>query len=128
MKFFLRIAVIFLLVSIGANYLIQNTAIDFGWTDYWVRHPKPSGLFLLFFLALFPRLTLLFSSIPFGGLLWWAGWFFAPRFLIACLATIQYWQTNKTLVVVAWLVAWGGESGEKYFIQKRVKRSSSRHK
>lgn len=36
-----------------------------------------------------------------------------PRFLIAYLATVAYWQTNPILVVIAWLVALGGESSEK---------------
>jgi len=121
MKFFIKIAITFLLVSIAANYLIQHSEIDFGFTDYWSRH----GTWLLVFLAIFPRLTLLLSSIPFGGLLWWLGWIFAPRILVAALATIQYWQTNKVLVIIAWLIAWGGESGEKYVIQRRVVRVRS---
>jgi len=116
MKTFIRIAITFLLLSIIANWMILNTEIDFGWTDYWKRH----GFWLLFFLAVFPRLTLLFSSIPFGGLWWWLGWIFAPRILVAVLATIGYWQTNKVLVVIAWLIAWGGESGEKYAMRKRM--------
>jgi len=120
MKFFVRSLITFLLLSVVANYLLQHSQIDFGWTDYWTRH----GSLLLVFLALFPRLTLLLSSIPSGEWLWWLEWIFAPRFLIAVLATIQYWQTNKILVLCAWLIAWGGESGEKYALQHRVIRKS----
>ena len=66
-----------------------------------------------------PRLTLLLSSVPFGGILWWAGFFFCPRFLVASLATIHYFKSNPTLVVLSWLIAIGGETWEKYTIGKR---------
>ncbi len=90
-----------------------------GTTDYWSVH----GFWLLLFLALFPRLTLLFSSIPFGGVLWWLGWIFAPRLLVAMLATLAYWNTNPILVGAAWLCAIGGESGEKIIFERRLIRS-----
>jgi len=61
----------------------------------------------------FPRLTLLFSSVAFGGLFWWLGFIFAPRLLVAILATTAYWQTNTVLVVLTWIWAVGGESAEK---------------
>jgi hypothetical protein len=64
----------------------------------------------------FPRLTLLFSSVPFGGLLWWLGWIFAPRLLVAILATTNYWQTNTVLCVLAWFWALSGESIEKTIV------------
>ncbi len=38
---------------------------------------------------------------------------------MAFLATIAYWKTNPVLVIIAWLVALGGESSEKkVFISK----------
>jgi hypothetical protein len=84
-------------------------------TDYWNVH----GVWLLIFLAFFPRLALLFSSIPFGGLFWWLGWIFAPRFLVAFLATFNYWEANPFLVTAAWLIAIGGESCEKTVIRRQ---------
>lgn len=86
--------------------------IQFGTVDYWQKH----GVFLLIFLAVFPRLTLLFSSIAFGGFFWWVGFLFVPRVLVASLATIAYFKTNPLLVVMSWLVALGGEVFEKYGI------------
>lgn len=77
--------------------------------SFWDIH----GIFFILFMFFFPRLTLLFSSVPFGGLLWWLGWLFAPRLLVAILATINYWQTNPILVVLSWCWALSGESVEK---------------
>lgn len=65
----------------------------------------------LFCLALFPRLTLLLASFASGGLIWWLGWIFAPHLLVAFLA-LPYWHINPVLVIVAWLIALGGTSGE----------------
>jgi hypothetical protein len=67
----------------------------------------------MFFMFFFPRLTLLFSSVAWGGILWWLGWIFAPRLLVAILATFSYWESNTLLVVLAWFWAIGGESAEK---------------
>ena len=78
-------------------------------TSFWHVH----GIFFIFFMFFFPRLTLLFSSVPFGGVLWWLGWIFAPRLLVAILATFNYWQTNPILVVLCWCWALSGESVEK---------------
>ena len=91
---------------------------SFSTVNYWKVH----GLGLLVGLAIFPRLTLLFSSIASGGLLWWIGWVFAPRILVAVLATVAYFKTNPILVVIAWLIAIGGESTEKYCIRRRASR------
>jgi hypothetical protein len=76
---------------------------------FWYHH----GLLFILFLAFFPRLTLLFSSVAFGGPLWWLGWLVAPRLLVAILATGAYWRTNPVLVVITWIWAFGGESAEK---------------
>ncbi|MFA5311724.1 MAG: hypothetical protein WC375_00230 [Methanomassiliicoccales archaeon] len=71
--------------------------------DFWSVH---SGLFLISMLF-FPRLTLLFAT-AWGGGWWWIGWFFAPRFMAALLATVFYWDTNPELVIVSWLAAIAG--------------------
>lgn len=38
---------------------------------------------------------------------WWflLGCIFAPRIIIAYVATVNYWQTNPTMVVFAWIFA-----------------------
>ncbi|WP_250626278.1 hypothetical protein [Pinirhizobacter soli] len=64
-------------------------------------------------MCIFPRLTLLFSSVVSGGVLWWLGWLIAPRLLVAILATSAYWETNPVLVSVTWLWALIGEGLEK---------------
>jgi len=85
--------------------------------NFWEAH---SILFLVF-LFFFPRLTLLFSSVVTGGLLWWLGWIFAPRLLVAILATTAYWDTNPVLVTLSWFWAIGGESFEKKTVQVGVR-------
>lgn len=80
--------------------------------DFWDVH----GFWFIFFMFFFPRLTLLFSSVAFGGLFWWLGFIFTPRLLVAILATNAYWTTNPVLVVLAWFWALGLESAEKRMI------------
>lgn len=116
MKLFVQLLILFLALTGAASLLVSFADVDFGTVDYWQRH----GIFFLFFITLFPRLTLLFSSIPFGGLIWWLGFFFAPRLLVASLATITYWQTNPVLVVLAWFIAISGESAEKWGFKQQV--------
>ena len=96
---------------------MQGFSFDFGTVNYWQNR----GVFFLIFVTLFPRLTLLFSSVVSGGFLWWLAWLFAPRFLVAFLATVAYWQTNPVLVVVAWFVALSGETSEKTIVINRGK-------
>jgi len=84
--------------------------------DFWDVH----GLWFIFFMFLFPRLTLLFSSVLFGGFWWWLGWFLAPRLLVAILATTAYWDSNPVLVVFTWLWALSGESTEKKVVKGNV--------
>jgi hypothetical protein len=122
MKTIIKILILFLAIS-GAYTLLTNfTDINFGKIDFFEKH----GVFFLLSISLFPRLTLivsglLFGSIEFGGLLWWISFFFAPRILIAVLATISYWYTNPILVIFSWLIALGGESSEKFIISKKIR-------
>jgi hypothetical protein len=85
--------------------------------NFWDHH----GILFLIFITLFPRLTLFFSSVPFGGILWWLGFIFAPRILVAFLATVTYGMSNPILVAISWVVALSGESGEKYYVKKRIR-------
>lgn len=87
--------------------------------NFWDVH---SILFVvcLFF---FPRLTMLFATV-WGGILWWIGWIFAPRLLVAILATTFYWETNTVLVVLTWFWAIGGEGAEKKFSHRSVTKVS----
>jgi hypothetical protein len=78
-------------------------------TNFWDVH----GIWFVLFMCIFPRLTLVLSSVVSGGLLWWLGWIFAPRLLVAILATSSYWETNTILVVCTWFWAIGGEGAEK---------------
>lgn len=77
--------------------------------SFWEVH----GVLFILFMFFFPRLTLLFSSVASGGLLWWLGWLITPRLLVAILATSAYWHTNTVLCIMAWFWALGGESCEK---------------
>ena len=79
--------------------------------SFWMHH----GIFFLFFMCFFPRLTMLLTGICFAwsGFLFWIGWVFMPRLTVAILATNIYWHTNTVLCVFTWLWALGGESAEK---------------
>lgn len=96
--------------------MIEYFDHDFGDVNFFDKR----GVFFLFFVTLFPRLTLLFSSVPFGGIAWWLGFIFCPRILVAILATVNYFQTNPILVVMSWLIALGGESVEKWRLNRGV--------
>jgi hypothetical protein len=110
-----KIIILFLAITGASSILMQNSDVVFGEVDFWKSH----GFFFLVFITLFPRLTLLFSSVASGGFIWWIAWAFAPRILVTFLATTAYWNTNPILVIIAWLVALGGESSEKtVFINK----------
>ena len=76
--------------------------------NFWDVH----GLIFVVCLFFFPRVTLIFAT-AWGGLLWWIGWIFAPRLLVAILATTYYWETNMILVILNWFWAIGGEGAEK---------------
>ncbi len=119
----LPLAILIVVMTLLSAAIIGKGVIEFGHVNYWYRH----GFFLLVFLSFFPRLTLLLSSIPFGGLWWWLGFIFVPRYLIAILATINYGFTNPVLVTIAWVFALAGESTEKYVVQRRVFRARTNY-
>lgn len=100
---------IFFILLVGTSVLMDTMNTKFGTVDFFQKH----GVFFLIFITLFPRLTLLFSSVAFGGFLWWLGFIFCPRILVASLATVAYFHTNPILVVISWIVALGGETMEK---------------
>lgn len=87
-------------------------------TDFWSHH----GIVFVVCMFIFPRLTLLFSGVAWGGLLWWLGLVFAPRLLVAILATSVYWETNTVLCILTWIWALGGESTEKEGVRRRATR------
>lgn len=104
--------------------------IEYGSVDFFQKH---SYAFLVL-ITFFPRLTLLFSSVVSGGILWWLGFIFYPRLLIAFLATVAYLQTNPVLVYISWVVAISGEllekkglSANKRFIIKRYSPADFAH-
>ena len=101
---------IFFLLLVATSLLMDLSKLEFGTIDFFQKH----GLFFLIFITLFPRLTLLFSSVATGGFLWWLGFVFCPRILVAGLATVSYFHTNPVLVTISWLVALGGETMEKF--------------
>lgn len=113
----IKFLIVFLVVALSVFILNRYFAIEFRDNDYWDYH----GVLFLFFITLFPRLTLLFSSVASGGIFWWLGWIFTPRLLVALLATLNYWNQNPFLVVISWLVALGGESSEKVIILKQAR-------
>ena len=76
--------------------------------DFWDVH----GIWFIVFMLFFPRLTILFATV-WGGFWWWLGLIFTPRLMCAILATVNYWNTNPVLCVLAWIVAIPGESLEK---------------
>lgn len=117
-----RALFVFLLLTLSVFLLTEITGVEFGRADYWDRH----GILFLVGATLVPRLTLLFGTSAWGGVLGWLGWVFTPRLLIALLATVHYWYANPILVVIAWLLALGGESSEKVVVLRRVNSRSGR--
>ncbi len=103
---------VFSVLLVVTTIMMDVMKLDFGTVNFWDKH----GVFFLISIAIFPRLTLLFSSVATGGVLWWIGFFFFPRILIAGLATMAYFHTNPVLVTMSWLIAIGGEFFEKYGI------------
>lgn len=110
-------AAIFFILIVGTSILMDTMQTDFGNIDFFQKH----GVFFLIFITIFPRMTLLFSSVATGGFLWWLGFIFCPRILVASLATVAYFHTNPMLVIASWIVALGGETMEKAGIGGRKK-------
>ena len=113
---------IFLAITGATTLFLED--VQFGQVTFW----ETRGVFFLFFITLFPRLTLLFSSVAFGGIFWWLGFFFAPRVLVAFLATFAYWETNPVLVTISWIIALSGETSEKYVIVNNRHKARDIHK
>lgn len=111
---FVKALVVFTILTVVTGSLVTVFNVNLGNNNFFNHH----GYILLFSLTIFPRLTLLFSSIATGGFIWWISLIFAPRFLIATLATLSYFKQNPGLVVLSWLLAIGGESFEKGMIFK----------
>jgi hypothetical protein len=114
-KTLVRWIIVFLAITGAVALATDAFDVSFGNENYW--HHR--GALFLILVTVFPRLTLLFSSVATGGVLWWLGWLFAPRLLVAVLATLAYWNQNPLLVVFAWLAALSGESSEKYVVVRR---------
>lgn len=84
--------------------------------DYWDHH----GIFFLLGLTFFPRIaTLFFMATPFGFLAW-LGWLFCPHFLVA-IYSLQYWDHNPVLVVIAWIMAFVGSGAEEETLRRRLR-------
>ncbi len=111
-------AAIFFILLVATSVMMDVSKMDFGTVDFFQKH----GLLFLIFMTLFPRLTLMFSSVVSGGFFWWLGFIFCPRILVASLATVSYFHTNPVLVVISWIVALGGETMEKAGIGSSKKR------
>jgi len=116
MKSIVKFFAIFVLIAFVTNLWVALTGIPFASENFWNHH----GVLFLIFITLFPRLSLILSSVPFGGVMWWLGLIFTPRLLVAILATINYWNENPILVVLSWLVCLGGEASEKIIIKQQV--------
>jgi hypothetical protein len=117
MTLLLRGIAIFMILLLGTTLAVDIFQAEFGTVNFFQKR----GVFFLIFITLFPRLTLLFSSVAFGGVLWWLGFIFFPRILVALLATVAYFHTNPVLVTISWLVALGGEALEKVGLSNRSK-------
>ena len=91
-----------------------------GSLNFWDVH----GLWFIFFMLFFPRLTMLFTGIcsAFSGVWFWIGWVLAPRLTVAILATTIYWQHNIILCVITWIWALSGEGTEKTVVSNKLRR------
>jgi hypothetical protein len=94
--------------------------------DFWSTHGFVGGCFFLLFLTLLPRTTTVIAlALPVGIWAWtaepfglgghplgfliaiagWILWFSLPRFLIAVIASLLYWNENPILCFTAWGIA-----------------------
>lgn len=71
--------------------------------NFWDVH----GCWFIFFMFIFPRLTMFFMGICTMGfsypILFWVGWGLTPRLVVAILATSFYWESNPILCIFAWI-------------------------
>jgi len=109
---------IFFILLVATSVMMDVFNTEFGTVNFFAKH----HIFFLIFITIFPRLTLLFSSVATGGFVWWLGFIFCPRVLVASLATVSYFHTNPILVTLSWLIAIGGEVMEKMGIGGNQKR------
>jgi hypothetical protein len=109
---------IFFILLVGTSVMMDTLQTEFGRIDFFQKH----SVFFLFFISLLPRVTLILSSVATGGILWWLGFFFCPRILVASLATVSYFHTNPVLVTLSWIIALGGETMEKVGLGKGKRR------
>lgn len=90
--------------------------------SFWANHGFLFGLVICLFCLFLPRLTLfcmsIFSAIgiSFLGVV---GWILLPRVTIAVITTMFYGHSNPFLCLMAWVCAFFGELGEKYFLYSR---------
>jgi len=94
--------------------------------DFWAVH----GFVFILFMFFLPRLTtlagLIWGTIVSGGVLWWLGWLFCPRLLVAILGTTYYWDTNPVICVLAWFWALLGDCSEERRVTSSDRKSSAR--
>lgn len=116
--FFFKAVAVFFILLVATSVMMDTLNTEFGQVNFFQKH----GFFFLIFITIFPRLTLLFSSVATGGFFWWVGFIICPRILVASLATVSYFHTNPILVVMSWIIALGGETAEKMGIGGGKKR------
>jgi hypothetical protein len=107
--YFFKGSAIFFILLVATSVMMDSFKMNFGSTDFFQNH---NFLFLIA-IGIFPRLTLLLSSVISGGVVWWFGFLFCPRVLVASLATVAYFHTNPMLVILSWFMAISGEVMEK---------------
>ena len=69
-RFLYKLLFVFVILSLATLVAVQFFHVDFSNENFWDHH----GILFLIFLALFPRFTLLVSSVASGGLIWWPFW------------------------------------------------------
>jgi len=89
----------------------------------------------MFFMFIFPRLTMLVTGICFFPwthiVLFWFGWLLTPRLVVAILATFFYFHVNPILCVFTWIWAFSAGHTENRAIKNinierksKIKRSN----
>ena len=89
--------------------------------SFWENWNLLGGLVLCFLCATFPRIAMIVACLAGGlgvSLAGVMGWIFIPRISIAIIATVNYFDTNPILCIVAWIILLGGEGAEKRALAK----------